>query len=126
MGIGEWRKRMGGRGEAAAAQFLRSHGYAVLAQNWRTRDGEIDLVAERTGVLVFVEVKARTSDRFGTPEEAITPAKRGKPTRIAQAYLLSRGKADAEWRIDVIALDLDRAGGVVRLDHYEDAVQGGR
>ena len=116
---------MGGRGEAAAAQFLQAHGYTVLAQNWRTRGGEIDLVVERTGVLVFVEVKARTSHRFGTPEEAITPAKRRKLIRTAQAYLHSRGKADAEWRIDVIALDLDRSGEVVRLDHYEDAVQGG-
>jgi len=125
VGIGEWRKRMGGRGEAAAAQFLQAHGYTVLAQNWRTRGGEIDLVAERTGVLVFVEVKARTSHRFGTPEEAITPAKRRKLIRTAQAYLHSRGKEDSEWRIDVIALDLDPAGKVVRLDHHEDAVQGG-
>jgi putative endonuclease len=122
VGIGEWRKRMGGQGEAAADRYLRSHGYTILAHNWRTRAGEIDLVAEREGVLVFVEVKARTSHQFGRPEEAVTPAKRRRLIRTAQAYLQSRGTEDAAWRVDVIALDLDRSGGVLRLDHYQDAV----
>ena len=125
MGIGQWRRRVGVSGEAAAGQFLQQHGYMILAQNWRTRAGEIDLVAERDGMLVFVEVKARTSHRFGTPEEAITPAKRRKLIRTAQAFLRSRGQEERAWRIDVVALDLDAAGSVVRLEHYEDAVQGG-
>jgi putative endonuclease len=124
MGIGEWRKRVGASGEAAAGQFLLQHGYTILAQNWRTRTGELDLVAERGGVVVFVEVKARTSHRFGLPEEAITPAKRRKLIHTAQAFLRRERREGAEWRIDVIALDLGQDGRVLRLDHYEDAVQG--
>jgi putative endonuclease len=123
VGIGGWRKRVAESGEAAAGRFLEERGYTILAQNWRTPGGEIDLVAERGGVLVFVEVKARTSHRFGTPEEAITPAKRRTLIRTAQAFLRSRASDDAQWRIDVVALDLDSDGKVVRLEHYEDAVQ---
>jgi len=124
MSIGDWRKRMAHTGEVAAGRFLEERGYAILAQNWRTRGGEIDLVTERDGVLVFVEVKARTTHRFGTPEEAITPAKRRKLVRTAQAFLRSRGSDDAQWRIDVLAIDLDGEGRVLRLEHYEDAIRG--
>ncbi len=124
MDIGAWRKRVGAQGEILAGQHLQSHGYTILARNWRFRGGEIDLVAEKAGALVFVEVKARSSHRFGTPEEAITPTKRRRLIRTAQAFLRSRGVEDAGWRIDVIALDLDPQGKVLRLEHYEDAVQG--
>lgn len=125
MDIGKWRKRIAAQGESAARRHLKAHGYAILAQNWRFPGGEIDLVALQGGTLVFVEVKARSSHSFGIPEEAITSAKRRKLIRSAQAYLLSEGRQDEHWRIDVVAVDLDPRGQVLRLEHYEDAVQGG-
>jgi len=79
-------------------------------------------VAEKDGEIVFVEVKARRSHAFGTPEEAVTRAKQRKLIRTAYAYLARQGSPNTPWRIDVIALDLNAQGEVVRLEHLENAV----
>jgi putative endonuclease len=115
-------KEIGDRGEDLAARHLAGLGYRVVDRNWRWRRGEIDLIAEKAGELVFVEVKARRSHSFGSPAEAVTRAKQRKLIQAAQAYLLDHGKSDARWRIDVIALDLARDGEVVHLEHFENAV----
>jgi len=73
-----------------------------------------------------VEVKTRTSKDFGWPEESITAAKRRRLQRSAMAYLSDQDLIDVLWRIDVIAIDRDRLGGVERLEHYIDAVNGER
>ncbi len=123
--MSRYRIRLGKRGEALARQELEKAGYKILAQNWRTRFGEIDLVAEREGMVVFVEVKARTSHDFGRPEESVTRRKRRKLIQTAQAYLQSTGRAQVPWRIDVIAVDMDRKGNLIRLEHLEDVVTEG-
>ena len=69
------RRAFGQAGEDRAAAWYRAHGYEVLARNWRCREGELDLVVRRGRTLVFVEVKARRTDRFGIPAEAVTPTK---------------------------------------------------
>jgi putative endonuclease len=115
---------IGAHGEELAAKHLVAKGYRILDRNWRSRRGEIDLVAEKDGEIVFVEVKARRSHAFGTPEEAVTRAKQQKLIRTANAYLARRGSPDTRWRIDVIALDLNVEGEVVRLEHFENAVSG--
>ncbi len=113
---------VGTHGEELAAKHLAAHGYRVLDRNWRWRQGELDLVAEKGGEIVFVEVKARRSHAFGTPEEAVTREKQRKLIRTAQAYLARRGRQADPWRIDVIALDLNAQGELVRLEHLENAV----
>ncbi len=123
--MSRYRIRLGKRGEALARHELEKAGYKILAQNWRTRFGEIDLVAEREGIVVFVEVKARTSHDFGRPEESVTRRKRRKLIQTAQAYLQSTGRAQVPWRIDVIAADMDRKGNLIRLEHLEDVVTEG-
>jgi len=115
-------KEIGALGEELAAKHLAAKGYRVLDRNWRWRQGEIDLVAEKDGEIVFVEVKARRSHAFGTPEEAVTRAKQRKLIRTAYAYLARHGSPNTRWRIDVIALDLNAQGEVVRLEHLENAV----
>jgi putative endonuclease len=80
-------QRLGAAGEAVAAAWYISHGYRVLARNWRCRDGELDLVLRRADLLVFCEVKTRTSARFGVPAEAITPTKAARLRRLAASYL---------------------------------------
>jgi len=122
--MGRATQEIGAHGEELAAKHLAAKGYRLLDRNWRWRQGEIDLVAEKGGEIVFVEVKARRSHSFGTPEEAVTLAKQRKLIRTAQAYLLRQGKPQARWRIDVIALDLNVEGEVVRLEHLENAVSG--
>ena len=87
-----FRQRIGRRGEELARRHLEANGYHVLEANYRTREGEIDLVAEQDGALVFVEVRTRTGTTIGTPEESVTPTKRAhlvaaarltfRPTRL--------------------------------------------
>ena len=117
------RHLLGKRGEQYAAQYLTDHGYAVRARNWRCPVGEIDLVTERDGMLIFVEVRTRRSDRLGTPEESITPAKRARLIAAAQTYLDEQGQTDRDWRIDIVAIEIGSHGEVKRCDLFENAIE---
>ena len=117
------RKALGNRGEALAAQRLRSLGYSIRERNWRCPVGELDVVAEKDGVLIFVEVRTRRGDRFGTPEESITPIKRAKLLEVAQTYLEEHGEEDRNWRIDVVAIEIGPRGEVVRMEVIENAIE---
>ena len=86
----------GKRAERRVALYLAAHGYTLLARNYHTRRGEIDLIARHGDCLVFVEVKSRSSDRFGTPEEAITAKKRQRLRWAARHYLMCH-----PWPLDV-------------------------
>ena len=92
---GDSRKRLGNAGERLAAERLRQAGYVVRATNYRYRAGEVDVVAEEDGDIVFVEVKTRRGEAYGLPEEAVTPAKQRKLIAAAQTYLEANGCADA-------------------------------
>lgn len=118
-------QEIGRRGEQLAERYLHDRGYRTLARNWRWRKGELDLIVERDGELVFVEVKTRRSHRFGSPEEAVTARKQRRLIQTATAYLASTGRQDAQWRIDVVAIDLDPESEVERIEHIQDAVHGG-
>lgn len=98
------RKRLGERGEEAAAAFLERTGMTVIERNWRCPAGEVDIVALDGEVIVLVEVKTRRTVGKGTPEEAVTPAKRRRYAKLAAAYVQSAGVADVELRFDVITL----------------------
>jgi len=117
------RHSLGKRGEQYAAQYLTSRGYAVRTRNWRCPAGEIDLVTEKEGKLIFVEVRTRRGDRLGTPEESITPAKRAKLIAAAQTYLAEHGQADRDWRIDVVAIEVGSRGEVKRCTLIENAIE---
>lgn len=118
------RQRLGKLGEDLAAQRLAARGYVVRERNWRCTEGELDIVAEKDGVLVLVEVRTRRGDRFGTPEESITPTKRAKLLEVAQAYLDEHNAADRDWRIDVVAIEIGARGEVARFEHIENAIEG--
>lgn len=90
----------GGEEEALAA--LEQAGYRIVARNYRCPFGELDLVAEEGQVLCFIEVKARSSLTYGTPRDAITPAKRRKLARSASHFMMSRLEADRPFRVDVV------------------------
>ena len=98
------RKRLGERGEDAAAAFLERVGLTIVERNWRCPAGEIDIVALDGDTVVLCEVKTRRSASKGTPEEAVTPAKRRRYAKLAQAYLLHAGVEPVPVRFDVITL----------------------
>ncbi len=122
--MGDHRRRLGRRGEEIAAAYLQQQGYFILARNWRCPAGELDIVAREGETLAFVEVRTRRGDRYGTPEESITPAKQAKLVELAQTYLQENGLADENWRIDVVAVEMDRRGRVKRLNLIRNAVWG--
>ena len=85
------RRALGVSGEDLAAAWYEARGYAVLARNWRCRDGELDLILLGSGrQLVFCEVKTRTSDAFGLPAEAVSAAKQARIRRLAARWLAGR------------------------------------
>jgi putative endonuclease len=118
------RKNLGDFGEQAAAAHLAKRGYVLLARKWRCPAGEIDLLMRDGSTLVFVEVRARRGERLGTAEESVDRAKQAKLIALAYAYLEATDvPGDQPWRIDVVALNIDRAGRVARLEHIRDAVE---
>ena len=102
---------LGKSGEQAAAEYLEAHGFRVLDRNWRSADGEIDIVAVERQVFVVCEVKSRTSTRYGTPLEAVGRAKRARLRRLAVQWLNAHGIRFDEVRIDVVGLLYEGTGG---------------
>jgi len=116
------RKGLGRRGEELAARRLEAEGYSIIVRNYRCPMGEIDLVARDGECLVFVEVRTRHGDLWGTPEESVTGAKQARLVQVAENYLAEHGAWDVDWRIDVVAIDMDPRGFVRRMDVVRDAV----
>lgn len=102
-------QRFGASAEAAVAAHLEALGWRVLARNWRSRAGELDIVAEDGRCVVFVEVKARSSRAGGLPEEAVDARKRARVARAAAAWLAASGLRERPCRFDVAAVE---PGGV--------------
>ncbi len=97
-------------GETSAARWLSGQGMVVLDRNWRCELGEIDLVLRDGDVLVVCEVKTRASAAFGSPFEAVTPAKLARLRRLAARWLADREVRVAEVRFDLVGVRLDRSG----------------
>lgn len=115
-------KRLGDLGEELAVRHLRSLGYRVVERNYRCPLGEIDCVAVQGKTLVFLEVKARRSDEFGGPLEAVDRRKRRRMTRLARYYALERRLTDVAQRFDVVAVWFEE-GGVPRVEVIPNAFE---
>ena len=102
--MADHRRALGANGEDAAAQWYEARGYRVLDRNWRTRDGELDLVVAGSGVTVFCEVKTRTSNAFGAPVEAITAAKQRRLRVLAAQWLAAHPGHRGDIRFDVASV----------------------
>jgi putative endonuclease len=120
---GPRKRRMGDFGERVAANHLEAKGYKILERNWSVREGEIDIIASRGNDLVFVEVRSRRGQEHGLPEESISERKRAHIRAAASAYIQQNPGAPPEHRIDVIVLELDRKGRVVRVEQFENAIE---
>lgn len=108
--------------ERYAGEFLRRQGYRVLATNVRYRLGEIDLVCDDQGILVFVEVRARKPGRFGSAAETLTRAKRARVVRAVELYLTTENVPPSRpVRIDVVAITLDANGDPKDAELIQDA-----
>lgn len=117
------RAATGRLGESAAADYLANLGYRVIERNWRCRIGEIDLIAEDGGTLVFVEVRSRTNPtRFGTAIEAVTSLKQRQVREVAAYFLAQRKTASSpSMRCDVVAVTFRHDGTIAELKHIPGA-----
>ena len=116
------RRNTGILGEKLAGDFLRKRGYRILEANYRCPRGEVDLIAEHNDYLVFVEVRTRRSREFGTPEESITATKKERLRAIAAHYQQTHDNLPQLWRIDVVAVELDKKGEPSWIELIENAV----
>jgi len=96
-------KTLGQLGESMAVNYLKKHKYSIVETNFRTRFGEIDIIAQEGDILVFVEVKTRSGKDFGLPQEAVGFKKQNKMVRMALKYVSDHQYKDT-WRIDVVAI----------------------
>ncbi|HET9661979.1 MAG TPA: YraN family protein [Thermomicrobiales bacterium] len=124
--VGPAHIRLGARAEDLAVDALQRRGFRLVERNWRCTAGELDAIMWDRDELVFVEVKARTGAGSGSAEESMTPAKARKLATAAEWYLAECPEiGDPIWRIDLIAITLDRSGAVVRFTHIANAAQFG-
>ncbi len=115
------RKQTGRQGEALAAAYLVEKGYSIIERNWRCAAGELDIIAREEDRLVFIEVRTRRGQRFGSAEESITTAKQTRLIELAQIYVQAMYSVHPpSWRIDVIGVQL--GPGLPRINHIENAV----
>ena len=114
------RQTLGKSAEDLAVAELERRGYAILARRYRTRHGEIDVVARDGRTTVFVEVKARSSLRYGSAAEAVTPWKQRRLVSMATDFLVRHRLADGPARFDVVAIDGPSCGGA-EMTLYRDA-----
>ena len=95
---------LGRKGEAAAADFLRKKGYQIICAGYRTPLGQIDIIAKDKGTVCFIEVKSRSSGRFGMPQEAVGRVKQEKISRAAAVFLKNNGLLQSRARFDVVSI----------------------
>lgn len=120
----DWFSRwLGNRGEREAARFLKTQGHKILARQYRNRLGELDLITEDQGTIVFVEVKTRSDHRKGEPEQAVELRKQRQLTRVALSFLKQQGWLERRCRFDVIAVVMDR--GRTEIRHFKNAFEPG-
>lgn len=120
---GWWKKLLGDRGERAAARFLRKQGYRILARQYSSPAGEIDLIALDGETIVFVEVKTRADTAAGEPAEAVTPAKQKQLTKLALAYLKRRKLLQRRARFDVVSVLWPEGTKRPEIRHFKNAFE---
>lgn len=111
------RKQLSGiKGENHAVNFLKKHGYQIIERNFRSRAGEIDIIALESQTLVFIEVKARSTSEFGSPLDAITPWKLNSIIRTAEFYKLKHPKLPDSLRVDAVAIIIDQNNEIKSIE----------
>lgn len=114
-------KTLGKTGEDLAAAFLKKKGYKILFRNYQCPLGEIDIIAEHKKVLSFIEVKTRSTEKYGLPQEAVSPSKQAKISRVALAFIQRYKMENREARFDVVAVLL--LPQETRVDLIENAFE---
>lgn len=113
-----YNRRLGQYGEELASQFLIKRGCLIIAKNFHTQYGEIDLIARSGDEILFIEVKTRTTSSYGYPETAVTAEKIRHITQTAQDYL-QKYRINAPWRIEIISVEIDKNKKIAKIRKFE-------
>jgi putative endonuclease len=113
---------LGARGERIAAEFLESQGYRVQSRNFRVKGGEADIIATKDDLLVVVEVKTRSMNRFGSPAQAVNERKARRVIRAGRTFCRNKGISLSGLRFDVVAVECPTKGGAPKIRHYLGAI----
>ncbi len=111
------KKIVGNKAENIAASYLRDNGYKIILRNYKCKLGEIDLIARDGECLVFVEVRSRSSQKYGAPEQSITGAKRKRLQKLAQYYMCRELHKEVFCRFDLVGIEFDEHEKLLRLNH---------
>jgi len=117
-----YRQSLGHLGESLAAVYLEKQRYSIIERNCHTPYGEIDLVTQHEGVIVFVEVKTRSTRAFGPPEISITPQKQDHMRSAAEYYIQQHPGLVTDWRIDAIAIQMQGGQKQPLIVHFENVI----
>jgi putative endonuclease len=118
--MGRWRQQRGERGEQLAVDFLKQLGYQIKHQNYRCRQGEIDIIAKDGSTLVFIEVKTKAQSAFGAPQAMVTPTKQKTITHVAMRYVQQHHVLNTALRFDVIGITF-LPNGKPKVEHIPAA-----
>ncbi|WP_066639450.1 YraN family protein [Desulfolucanica intricata] len=114
------RQLLGRRGETAAVEYLLQKGYKIILQNFRCYLGEIDIIAKEGDTIIFVEVRARSTDSFGLPQESVSIKKQNRLRKLAQ-YYISKFSISDSCRFDVLGIMFEANGRIKSIEHFINA-----
>jgi len=114
-----WKKQIGDYGEKLAMQYLVNHGYNILDTHFSGRFGEIDIIASKEGKIHFVEVKTRTHNDSGFPEEALTKSKIVKLFKTARRYIYVKRIESDNYQLDLVAIELNKITKIAKIRHHQ-------
>ncbi|MFH1837979.1 MAG: YraN family protein [Candidatus Kuenenbacteria bacterium] len=115
------KRKIGNLGEEIAKKYFKKQGYKIIKQNFTNRAGEIDLIVKEKNQIIFVEVKTRTNQNFGYPEESIDSRKQNKIIRAAQNYLFEKKIISENYRFDVISVEINQLTKKASIRHIKNA-----
>ena len=120
--MSKYRQQLGHWGEELAVEYLVNEGYSIVDRNIRTPYGEIDIIASQSNLLIFVEVKTRSTANFGMPEESVTLKKQKHIIDAIEFYFQEHPESDYDWRIDVIAIRRQKKDVTPEIIHFQNAI----
>jgi putative endonuclease len=115
------KQALGAWGEEIAVRFLEQNGYTILGRNMHFSHFELDIVASKDSAVIFIEVKTRSSNRFGFPEDAVTPRKITRMVMAAESYLEQHPESPDTWQFDILAITR-MTDGPPAIEHFENVV----
>jgi len=118
----KYKQVIGEFGEKLAINYLRKHGYKILARNIKTSFKEIDIITQKGKTIIFIEVKTRLSQKFGTADEAMSWVKLNNFNRAIELFLVQRNLETDDIRADLISVDIDRSKKIAKIKHYKDII----